>query len=352
MASNEVIFSDCKEIYSRKVQWEKLYGKNVLITGAYGMLASYMTDMLIYLNEYQNAGITIIAIVRSEDKCKLRFREYAERPYFIIKTSRMDLPIDIDIKIDFIIHAASLASPQYYRIKPIEVIMPNAVGTYNLLNLAVSNECKGFLLFSTGSVYGKVNGSVCIAEDVMGLIDPLDIRSCYSESKRFAETLCKAYWIQKNVPTKIVRIFHTYAPTMDYQNDSRVFASFVNDIVNHRDIVIKSDGLAKRSFCYITDAVVGFFLVLLEGNSGEAYNVCNEKEWYSIWELAEIMTRMYQDLGLKVIKMSRNSNDPYVENRSASDIPPCSEKLRRLGWKAKIGVQEGFKRVIDYCRGE
>lgn len=94
------------------------------------------------------------------------------------------------------------------------------------------------------------------------------------------------------------------------------------------------------------------FLVLLEGNSGEAYNVCNEKEWYSIWELAEIMTRMYQDLGLKVIKMSRNSNDPYVENRSASDIPPCSEKLRRLGWKAKIGVQEGFKRVIDYCRGE
>lgn len=345
---NEIILKDCEEIYHQNVPWHKLYGKSVLISGAYGMLASYVTDMLIYLNEYHDASIKIIALVRSEGKCRNRFGEYADKPYFLINTSPLDLPMCIDEKVDFIIHAASLASPRHYSVRPIDVITPNAIGTYNLLNLAVQNKIEGFLMFSTASVYGKTSGVEKITEDVCGLIDPLNIHSCYNESKRLAETLCKAFAVQKNVPTKMVRIWHTYAPTMDYKNDPRVFASFVNDIVERRDIVMKSDGLAKRSFCYIADAVVGYFLVLLNGKSGEAYNVCNEGEFYSIVEFAEILTKIKPELGLKVIKKQRDKNDPYLENTMANIVPPCSDKLRRLGWKPKVSVKDGFSRVLEY----
>lgn len=343
-----VILKDCEEIFQRNIPWEKLYGKTVLITGAYGMLASYMTDMLIYLNEYHGAGIKIIALVRSENKCRECFGEYTEKPYFKINTSSLDLPIDIDDKIDFIVHAASLASPQHYSLRPIDVITPNAVGTYNLLNLAYRNRAEGFLLFSTGSVYGKVNEADFISEEMCGLVDPLNIHSCYNESKRVAETYCKAFFVQRHISTMIVRIWHTYSPTMDYKNDPRVFSSFVNDIVNHRDIVMKSDGLAKRSFCYITDALAGFFLVLLMGVPGEAYNVCNENEFYSILEFAKIMTNIRPEYRLSVIRKQRDINDAYLENTSANFIPPSSKKLRNLGWETKISLREGFTRVLDY----
>lgn len=105
---NEIILKDCEEIYHQNIPWHKLYGKSVLISGAYGMLASYVTDMLIYLNEYHDAGIKIIALVRAEGKCRNRFGEYADKPYFLINTSPLDLPMCIDEKVDFIIHAATM----------------------------------------------------------------------------------------------------------------------------------------------------------------------------------------------------------------------------------------------------
>lgn len=344
-----IIFKDCEEIFQKNIAWKKLYGKTILISGAYGMLASYMVHMLIYLNEYHNADIKIIALVRSEEKCKRCFGYFANRPYFVISTQPIETPLIIRDKIDFIIHAASLASPQHYSVRPIDVLLPNSVGTYNLLKLGADKNIEGFLFFSTGDIYGKIEGIEKINENNYGILDPLDMHSCYGESKRMAETMCKAFWIQRHVPAKIVRIWHTYAPTMDYKNDPRVFASFVNDIVNHRDIVMKSDGLAKRSFCYISDAVAGYFLVLLNGKFAEAYNVCNSKEWYSIAELAEIVTQIRPDLGLKVIQKERKETDVYLENTSANFVPPCSEKLEQLGWSASVSVEEGFERVLRYC---
>lgn len=347
-----VIFNDCEEIFQRNISWRRLYGKTVLISGAYGMLASYMVHMLIYLNEYHSAGIRIIALVRSREKCHQCFGEFSNRNYFTICTQPIESSLTFSDRIDFIIHAASLASPQHYGVRPIDVLLPNSVGTYNLLNLGADKNVEGFLLFSTGDIYGKISNVENITENDYGTLDPLDVHSCYSESKRMAETMCKAFWVQKHVPTKIVRIWHTYAPTMDYKNDPRVFASFVNDIVKRRDIVMKSAGLAKRSFCYITDAVAGYFLVLLEGKSAEAYNVCNQKEWYSIAELAEVMTQIQPKLGLRVIKKQRSETDVYLENTAANFIPPNSEKLEQLGWYANVSVREGFERVLKYCMNQ
>lgn len=129
-------------------------------------------------------------------------------------------------------------------------------------------------------------------------------------------------------------------------------ASFVNDIVNKSDIVMKSDGNARRSFCYIADAIAGYFLVLLEGKNGEAYNVCNSQEFYSIRELANTLVGLYPELELKVIKRSRGAEEAYVENSVANYIPPDSSKLEALGWNAKYDIRSGFKQVIESIQND
>lgn len=343
----QIIENDLKDVYGRAVPWEKLQDKTVLVTGAYGMLASYIMFMLMYLNEKAGMHISVLAVVRSEEKLWKRFGDLAERSYFKTYISDLDEPLDIKEDIDYIIHAASLAAPQYYEVCPIEVLKPNVLGSYHLLELAARKKVKGYLFFSSGDVYGAVTGKKMIQEDTYGSMDPLHIHNCYSESKRMAEAMCMAWHIQKGVQVKIARIFHTYAPTMDVENDPRVFTSFVGDILKKKDIVMKGDGKAKRSFCYIADAVAGFFLILLCGDSGEAYNVCNTEEFYSIAEFAEKMAGLYPELGLRVVRGKRKTGEMYVENNEANFIPPDNSRLRALGWETKYGITEGFRRVIE-----
>lgn len=343
-----IIEEDLEDIFQRNIPWEKLKGTTILITGAYGMLASYVVFMLLYLNECKMIPVKIIALVRSKEKFAQRFGSVENHPCLTVRTDSLDDEIRIDENIDYIIHAASLASPQYYSTVPIEVLKPNVLGNYHLLELAARKKAKGYLLFSTGDIYGVNQNKTQIKETDYGSMDPLDIHSCYSESKRMAETMCKAWLWQKEVPVKILRIWHTYAPTMDIESDPRVFASFVNDIVHKRNIVMKSEGVAKRSFCYIADAVAGYFLVLLQGKNGEAYNICNTKEFYSIRELADILVNLYPELGLKAEKKERDKTEAYVENSVANDVPPDNGKLTALGWEAKYDVKTGFKRVVEY----
>ncbi len=343
----DIIEQDLEEIFNRNIPWKQFEGKTILITGAYGMLASYMVFMLFYLNEKKGMHINIIAVVKSKEKLRNRFGKFCEEQYLKVYESDLGTELKIEEDIHYIIHAASLASPQYYSVCPIEVLEPNVIGNYNLLRLAEKKNIEGYLLFSTGDIYGVVKNSQKISENDYGVMDTLDIHNCYSESKRMAETMCKAWFYQKGIPIKIVRIWHTYAPTMDTNGDPRVFASFVSDIINKRNIVMKSEGNSKRSFCYITDAIAAYFLVILCGTNGEAYNVCNTREFYSISELAEKMVCLYPELRLKVVKEVRKRDDTYVENSVANHIPPDNSKLRMLGWEAKYDVQTGFKRVIE-----
>lgn len=347
-----IVETDLEEVFQRDIPWDKLQNKTVLITGAYGMLASYMVFMLMYLNEKKGMHINIIAIARSLNKVIKRFGDISELDYFKVYINNIDEEIEIEETVDYIVHAASLASPQYYRVCPVEVLKPNVIGNYYLLKLAERKNIKGYLLFSTGDVYGVVKEGKKIKETDYGSMDTLDIHNCYSESKRMAETMCNSWFYQYNTPVKIARIWHTYAPTMDVESDPRVFASFVKDILNGRDIVMKSEGNAKRSFCYIADAIAGFFLILLCGENGEAYNVCNTQEFLSIKELAVQLVGLYPEKGLKVVRAVRNKADTYLENSVANYIPPDNTKLEALGWKAKYSVADGFKRCIESLKND
>lgn len=351
MNRSNIIWEDMEDIYARNVEWKTLYKKNILVTGATGMLASYVVYFLIWLNETQKANINIIALARDRQKCRARFGQYLERDYFKLCFDNILEPLRIDEDIDYIIHAASLASPQYYGPNPVDVAAPNVIGIYNLLELARRKKVKGFLYFSSGDVYGKMpDGIGEFSEQKMGTTDPLEPHSCYSESKRMGETLCAAYYRQYGVPTTIARIGHTYGPTMDIANDPRVFASFMKNVCEGKDIVLRSDGTTKRSFCYIADAVAAYFLILLRGESGNAYNVCNTEQFISMNELAEVLVNIRKDVNLHVVHECMVTDGKYVENKDNIANCPSSAKLKKLGWKCHFSVDDGFSRVYRFLK--
>ena len=339
-----------KDICARGLEWQKLKGKTVLLTGATGMLASYVAVFLIYLNEKHAMNMRLLLHVRSEEKARARFGEYVEKPYVSLVHHDLCEPWQLE-DVDFIIHAASLASPEYYKTMPVEVAEPNAIGTYHLLRLAKEKNVQSFLFFSSGDVYGKLaEGAGEIHERDVGAADPLDLLSCYGGSKRMGETWCRLFFVEYGVNAKIARIAHTYAPTMDVEGDPRVFSSFMKCVKDGTDIVMHSDGSACRPFCYIADAVSAFFLILFEGAAGEAYNVSNDRAFLSIRELAEILVKLRPELGLKVIAKERPKGAAYLENNFNKANRPSADKLRELGWQCRFDAAAGFARVWRYLR--
>ena len=352
---NGIIERDLKEIYETDIDWNVLENKTVLITGAYGMLASYVTLFLQYLKLYKNINVKVIAIVRSKRRFYRKFQDLINVEEITVYENELCDFLNIREDIDYIIHAASLASPQHYSVRPVDVLLPNTIGCFHLLNLAKEKNVDGFLLFSSCDVYGSVDEKIrYISEVDYGIMDTLDIHNCYSESKRMAETMCESFFIQYNVPVKIARIAHTYAPTMDIENDPRVFSSFVKNIVDKENIVMKSDGLTKRSFCYITDAVVAYFKILLDGRNGEAYNVCNTSQFVSVKELANLLSNLYPERNINVMQKERSINENYIENPFALGRihVPDYRKLRELGWEPTVTIEDGFDRVIKYIESK
>lgn len=343
---NTIIEEDLENIVSFNLPWCDFDGSTVLISGANGFLPAYMVETLLYLNEKREKQYTkVIGLVRNRDKALYRFAEYKNREDLQLLVQDVCKPVLVDERIDYIIHAASQASPKYYGKDPVGTLCANVIGAYNLLSLARENDIKSFLFFSSGEVYGQVDQKQGpIKEDSYGYVNPLDVRSCYSESKRMGETMCVSWFHQYGVPAKIVRPFHTYGPGI-ILGDGRVYADFVADILNHRDISMKGNGSALRAFCYLADAVLGFFTVLLKGENGEAYNIGDDKGEVSILELAEILVSLFPEKGLKVIKQESDEGSGYLESKISRSCPDIS-KARMLGWEPKTSIKEGFRRTI------
>lgn len=343
---NKIVQEDIEYIVNHSLDWNALSNSTILISGASGFLPAYIVETLLYLNEKQNKNIKIIALVRNKEKALKRFEHHKKRKdlEFLVQDVCEPINIDAEEKIDYIIHAASNASPKFYGTDPVGTINANVIGTINLLKLAKEKASKGFLFFSSGEVYGEVKeNQIPTKENNYGYLDLTNIRSCYAESKRMGENICVSWHHQYGVPVKIVRPFHTYGPGMDL-NDGRVFADFVSDVINNRNIVMKSDGSNTRAFCYLSDFTLGMFSVLLNGKTGEAYNVGFNKET-SIIELAKILVNLFPKKNLKVVMNDSDRAKEYLKsmvNRTCPDI----SKIKLLGWEPKIEVEAGFKRTI------
>ena len=345
---NPIVIEDLVDITSRGLAFGEFSGKTVLISGANGFLPAYMVETLLHLNTQGSAPVRVIALVRNRQKAEKRFAHYQGRADLELFVQDVCDPVCIPGPVDYVIHAASQASPKYYGTDPVGTITANTLGTQRLLELAREKQSRGFLFFSSGEIYGQLTPEqIPTAETDYGPLDPTALRACYAEGKRAGENMCVAWNHQHQVPAKIVRPFHTYGPGMAL-DDGRVFSDFVADIVHGRHIVMKSRGEALRPYCYLSDAVEGFFRVLLLGQEGMAYNVGNPAAEVTVAELAKKLVGLFPEKLLKVIQSEEPLAAGYIKSPYHRTCPKI-DRILGLGWSPRHSIESGFKRTVMSC---
>lgn len=340
----EIVRQDIEELVSRDyIPYEKLRDKTVLVTGATGMLAYYFTLTLMHLNLTKNYNIKVLALVRNLKKAEAKFAGFLGDERFEIIAQDVCSPIEYEGDVHYIFHAAGAASPYFIKNDPTGIISANTTGTVNILELAKKKNVINILYPSTREIYGKVEGVEFIKETDMGVFDPLEARSCYPESKRIAETILRSYNVQFGVPFTVLRIAHSYGPGMIIDNDGRVMSDFINDAVNCRNIVLKSEGLALRAFCYVTDAVAAIFVTMLKGGCCEAYNLANETEPTPIRDVAQMLADLFPERNINVIFEIAKDTGAYC---NYARVGLDTTKLESLGWKPQVKLREGLRRTV------
>ena len=342
---NPIIKEDIDNILSEKINYKKLEGKSVLITGASGMFGSYIMYALAALNDLQSLNITIIALVRNKNKI----------PNFLM--NRRDIIVleqDVCDKIlykedvDYIIHAASPASPKIMKDDPVGTIKANTLGTFNTLKYAVDKKAIKYIYISSREIYGNpIENKNIFNEENYGIVDPVNVRSCYPEGKKAAETMCVSFKEQYNLDVKIVRPAHTYGPGMSIY-DGRVQADFLKNIVNGENIIMKSEGDSIRTYTYISDVIAGIFYVMLESKD-VVYNIADQEAEISIKGLAELLVGLYPEKNIKIEKQIDKNQKGCAPFKTGII---CSDKLKQLGWNPKVKLNDGFRRTIEYIEKE
>jgi len=342
--TNKIILQDLDIIVNESLPWSSLYQKKILITGGGGFIGAYLIKTLLHANQLFNLQLTIICVYRNEKSLKVRLNSNKNFPELTFFKQDMSSPLRPDFpSANIIIHAASQASPNYYKKDPVGTLASNIIGTNNLLHISRKSALDQFLYISSGEVYGElVEAHNEIMEDSYGYLDPTNVRSCYGESKRMSENICVSYGHQYGIDARIVRPFHTYGPGL-LSSDGRVFADFIHAAASGNDIIMTSDGSSKRPFCYISDAVSGIFHVLLNGKPSNAYNLANPYGEVSIKGLANIVSETRTDLAISVRKSAQGF--AYMKSPISRQVVNIN-KLKLLGWSPGVSVIDGFKRSV------
>ena len=328
----------------------KLSGKTIFLSGGGGFLGKYIVGTLCYLND--NVLSKPCRVISVDN-----FITGQPHPHFNYK-GRSDVlevwgditqPLPVREPLHYIIHAAGLASPVFYKKYPLETIDSAVGGVRHLLELAKKNKetIEGFLFFSSSEIYGDPDPkSVPTPETYHGYVSSVGPRACYDESKRLGETISTIYFEQFGIPTKIVRPFNVFGPGMGH-NDRRVLPMFAYKALNKKSIPVHGAGHQTRTSCYITDAVTGFLKVLLNGKAGHAYNIGNKNNEISMADLAKMFVEI-EGSGASFTLI------PYPENYPAGEpqrrCPDLTKAELHLAYKAAVSLRDGLARFIDWCR--
>ncbi len=343
---NPVFSQDLDTIIDSDIRWEKLRGKSVLVTGASGMIGTYAVGTLLRLNDAKAFGIKVIAVVRNEKKLPEEFRR---REDFTVVLHDVTRPFAIEQPVDYIIHAASPASPLIMKDQPVETVAANTLGTFYTLMLAKEKGAQGYLYISSREIYGQpAPDQEFFYEDTYGFVDPLNPRSCYPEGKKAAETMCVSFRAEYGVNAKIARLAHTYGPFMSIY-DGRVQADFLRNVLNKENIVLKSEGTAVRTYTYISDAMDGLFRTLLNAED-VVCNIGDENGKVSIRELAELLVKMHPEDKLRLVFDIPEGGTKGTAPFTAGIL--SSARLRSLGWKPRYTVEQGFARTLHFLEIE
>lgn len=345
---NKVVQEDMRLMAKENLDWHQFDEKTILVTGATGMLATYISYFLLYLKEEMGVDLKLLALCRTKSKAEITFKDFLNKPYFTLLLQDVSKPILYNGNIDYIFHLAGNASPHFINTDPVGIVKSNILGTFNVLELAKEKHSSKVIFASTREVYGKNENEKELTETSFGSIDPQENRSCYPESKRAAETIFRCYFLQYGVNFNALRIAHSYGPGMNLHEDGRVMADLMGNVVDGKDIELKSTGEALRAFCYITDAVTGIFYAVLKGEPGEAYNLANETEEISIRDLAQTLVSLQKDKELKVIFHIPDTNTGYCNYKR---VGLNTFKIEGLGWKPRTKLYIGIKKTLDSFLG-
>ena len=348
MIFNKIIDEDLEQIIAENDGLTKLYGKSIMITGASGLIGSYFVNTFIKLNEDYNANIKIIPLVRNLNKLN---ENILNKEYVIPIVQDIINPIEFNENVDFVIHAASPASPPLMREKPVETNLANTVGTANTLIFAKEHNTEKFLFISSREVYGQnISDKKYFKEDDLGLINQLIPRNSYAESKKAAENMCLGFNDEYGLDTKIVRLGQTFGPGMNIHG-GMVHTEFLKMLLNNEDIVLKSDGSSLRTYTYISDAVSAMFKIILESED-IVYNAVNNENEVSIKELAEIIVNLCPEKKSKLVFDIEEEKEGYDYSTFKFCLISSEKIIDELGWNPKYSVEEGFKRTIKYLNLE
>jgi nucleoside-diphosphate-sugar epimerase len=322
---------------------ERLRGKRFLITGATGLIGTFLIDSLMYYNR-SGAGISIVATGRDEERAKQRFGCYWSDPLFSFIEHNVLNPFPESLIVDYIIPLASNTHPLAYSKYPVETISINVFGAINSLDLAA--RCNAIVLYpSSVEIYGNGRGQGAFKESDTGFLNLSNARSCYPESKRLSEALCMSYSDEKGVITKVVRLSRVIGPTM-LPNDSKASSQFIKNAVNRENIVLKSSGKQLFSYTYVADVVNAMLAVLLNGDINSAYNISVESCNVSLLEFASICAELSGTSVVFDVPTENESKGYSIASVAIMD----NTKLCELPWRGAYSIREALEHIITILR--
>ncbi|MBW4655773.1 MAG: NAD-dependent epimerase/dehydratase family protein [Kaiparowitsia implicata GSE-PSE-MK54-09C] len=359
--AQDVIEADLQYICGNlKSEFSQMAGKNLLIVGGAGFLGYYLVQAVLYWNK--TAGTQPIHLTVYDNYIRgvpEWLTDLKSDPNLVLQRHDITHPLPEDIAdFQYIIHAASIASPIFYRKYPIETMDANVNGLRSLLEYCKQQKdagkpVEGFLFYSTSEIYGDPTPeSIPTPETYRGNVSCTGPRACYDESKRYGETLCVNFAEQYELPIKIARPFNNFGPGLKI-TDRRVLPDFARDVLAGRDIVMLSDGSPTRTFCYIADAIVGYYKILVVGHRGEAYNIGIETPEISMATLAEKVVELSKELFDYQGRVVRQQSDDkaYLVDNPNRRCPIITKARNDLGYDPCISVDEGLRRTMIWYQG-
>lgn len=344
LLDNELYQEDLKYIANLDLPWDKLKNKSILLSGATGMIGSFLIDSIMYINRSSELGCKIYAMGRKRQKAKDRFDRYWDDELFCFVEHNINHSMDaVDIdKVNYVIHLASNTHPLAYSQDPIGTITTNIFGIYNMLEFAYAHKSDRVAFASSNEIYGENRGDVeKFDEKYCGYIDCNTMRAGYPESKRCGEALCQAYIAQRGMDIVIPRLTRSYGPTL-LDSDSKALSQFLKKGLAGENIVLKSAGTQFYSYTYVADAVAGLLYVLLKGEKGEAYNIADEASDIMLKNLA---MKIADECGSKVVFEVPDGKEA-IGYSVVTKARLESKKIGHLGFCAKYDIEKGLKRTI------
>ena len=312
----------------------------IMVTGSTGLIGSLIVKSFLLANKKYKLNNKVYALaMRKEDAISVF--DSKDKNIHIVE-NEITQPINVNDNVDYIFHTAAITNSKVMVERPVELIKISVFGTSNVLNFAKEHGTKAVVYLSSLEAYGQMNGCHGVLEDELGYIDLKNVRSCYPESKRMCENLCKCYSAEYGVKAISVRLGQTFGAGVSME-DNRVFAMIAKNVINGKNIVLNTKGKSAHDYCYTTDVVRGILLVAQRGEAGEIYNISNPATYSSIKNMAKFVAKNFN----KNVKVLINCTNNAQFSKD-SKIRLNTDKINSLGWKPQFGLYEIYDRLIKY----